>query len=612
MNFRYAILSLFILCSFIPGAAFAQKNPDAILVFPFENCAKLGTFKINNSILSICESSGKPELNWIGESFADALTDLLKDSTLTTVSNEERKFIQVKNNIPLTTLPSVATSLRLAREARASLMVTGKYEVIPEQTDAAAEKVAASIKITARIVRVNDGSFLTEEIDGKKVIREIVIQGALGNLQRLQGELAYQIFFKRDGLSLPFEQNKFVEKAITIPPLAFEAYIKALLTPESDPRREAYLKNALNRYTLERAGENYADAALELGHYYLNRKEYLAAIDYFSRIPVDKDKTDPRYAEAAFYTGLIHWGQGNYEPALATLRPLADDLKLIAVHNILGAISLQAARAEKKNTAKSAAFLSDGVTFLKQALESSPGDQDVRFNYAYGLFLQENYAEAAEVLRPLLAVNQKDGPAYFLLAKSIEATKGKEDPNFQNFDNQARKYLPNYAKSETEWQKGKSTDSIPLRIKQPPRKDFAVMILSRRQNQALPPPIDETQAMLLQARNFYKGGRDDDALAVINRILTSEPMSAEAYLIMGSIRLRRGELEAAVSALKTALFWDNKLLEGHIALGKIFYEKRDCQQAETYSRSAAELASSLSIENDEVIGLQKMVEKCKR
>jgi tetratricopeptide (TPR) repeat protein len=609
MNFRYAILSLFILLAFIPAGALAQKNPDAILVFPFENCSKLGTFKINNSVLSICESSGKPELNWIGESFADALTDLLKDSTLTTVSNEERKFIQVKNNIPLTTLPSVATSLRLAREARASLMVTGKYEVAPEQqAEANSEKVAASIKITARIVRVNDGSFLTEEIDGKKVIREIVIQGALGNLQRLQGELAYQIFFKRDGLSLPFEQNKFIEKAITIPPLAFEAYIKALLTPESDVRREAYLKNALNRYTLERAGETYADAALELGHYYLNRKEYLNAIDYFSRIPA----ADPHYAEAAFYTGLIHWNQGNYEPALATLRPLADDLKLIAVHNILGAISLQAARAEKKNTAKSAAFLSDGVGFLKQALDSSPGDQDVRFNYAYGLFLQENYAEAADVLRPLLAVNQKDGAAYFLRAKALENTKGKDDAGFQEADNNARKYLPNYAKSETDWQKGKSTDSISLRIKQPPRKDFAVMILSRRQNQALPPPIDETQGMLLQARNFYKAGRDDDALAVINRILTSEPMSAEAYLIMGNIRLRRGELEAAVSALKTALFWDNKLLEGHIALGKIFYEKRDCQQAETYSRSATELAVSLSVENDEVIGLQKMVEKCKR
>jgi tetratricopeptide (TPR) repeat protein len=587
MNFRYAILSLVLFSIFIISAPLhilAQNNADTVLVLPFEN------------------TSTKNEFNWIGESFADSLTDLLKVPSLNTVSNEERKLVQTRFNVPLTTLPSLATSLKLARESRANLLVMGKYEVTPAEGE-----VAASVRVTARIVRVSDGSFLTEEIDGRKVMRDITVMDALGNLQTVEGQLAYQLLYKRDKY-LTYSQREVVEKANRVPPRAFEAYIKGLLTPEADPRREGFLKNALRLYTEERAGETYADAALELGHYYMNRRDYLNAIDYFSRIPT----TDSHYAEGAFYSGLIHWGQNDYEPALATLRPLADDLKLIALHNILGAISLQAARAEKKNTSKSAAFLSDGMVYLARALESSPTDPDVRFNYAFGLFLQQNYAEAAAALRPLLAGSQKDGPAYFLLAKSIEAAKGKDDPNFQEFDNQARKYLPNYAKAETEWQKSKTTDTISLRIKQPPRKDFAAVILARKQNQQAPPPIDETQAMLLQARNLYKSGRDDEALAVINRILTSEPMSAEAYLIMGNIRLRRGELEAAVSALKTALFWDNKLLEGHIALGKIFYEKRDCQQAETYSRSAAELAATSGIENDEVIGLQKMVEKCKR
>jgi Flp pilus assembly protein TadD/TolB-like protein len=588
MNFRYAILGLVLFIFSAPLGVFAQtvstQNSDTVLVLPFEN------------------TSDKNEFNWVGESFADSLTDLLKVPSLATVSNEERKLVQTRSNVPLTTIPSLGTSLRLAREAKANLLVMGKYEVSP-----AAGEIAASIRVTARIVRVADGSFLTEEVDGHKVMRDITVMDALANLQTVEGQLAYQLLYKRDKY-LTYSQREVVEKANRVPPRAFEAYIKGLLTPESDARRESFLKNALRLYTEERAGETYADVALELGHYYLNKRDMLNAIDYFSRIP----GSDPHYAEAAFYSGLIHWQQNDYEPALATLRPLADDLKLIAVHNILGAISLQAARDEKKNPAKSAAFLSDGLAYLKQALDSSPGDPDVRFNYAYGLFLQQNYIEASEALKPLLAVNQKDGPAYFLLAKAIEAAKGKEDPSFQEFDNQARKYLANYAKSETDWQKGKSTESIALRIKQPARKDFAAVILARKQNQATPPPIDETVGMLQQARNLYKSGRDDEALAVINRILTSEPMSAEAYLIMGNIRLRRGELEAAVSALKTALFWDNKLLEGHIALGKIFYEKRDCQQAETYARSAAELAGASGIENDEVIGLQKMVEKCKK
>jgi tetratricopeptide (TPR) repeat protein len=568
-----------------PSRAIAQSsNPDVVLILPFEN------------------TSGKNEFNWVGESFADSLTDLLKVPTLNTVSNEERKIVQLRSNIPLTSLPSLATSLKLARDSRASLLVMGKYEVIPEQGE-----VAASVRVTAKIIRVNDGSFVTEEIEGRKVMRDITVTDALGNLQKVQGELAYQLLYKRDKY-LTYSQREIVEKAKTVPPAAFEAYIKALLTPESDQRREAYLKNALRLYTTERAGETYADAALELGHSYMTRRDFNNAVDYFSRI----DEKSPQYAEAAFYMGMIQFGQNDYEPALGTLRPLAEKLKLIAVHNLLGAISLQAAHAEKKNPAKGSVFLSDGMAFLDEAVKSSPADMDIRFNYAYGLFIQQKYAEAIEALRPVIAANQKDGAAYFLMAKSYESTKGKEDENFKNFDNQARKYLPNYAKFETEWTKGKSTDSIGLRVKQPPRRDFAAVILSRKQLQQVAPPVDATKELLDAARTAYKGGRDEEALTAINRILTSEPMSAEAYLIMGNIRLRRGELEAAVSALKTALFWDNKLLDAHLALGRIFYEKRDCQQAETYSQSATDLAASLSIENDEIVGLQKMVEKCKK
>ena len=55
---------------------------------------------------------------------------------------------------------------------------------------------------------------------------------------------------------------------------------------------------------------------------------------------------DEMYAEASFYIGVILWQQGNYESALATLRPLTEDLKLTTVYNALGAIAVQASRAE--------------------------------------------------------------------------------------------------------------------------------------------------------------------------------------------------------------------------------------------------------------------------
>ena len=73
-----------------------------------------------------------------------------------------------------------------------------------------------------------------------------------GNLQTIQGQIAYQILYQRDK-ALPFSQNQFIESANKVPARAFEAYIKGLLTPETDVQtRENYLKNAMRIYAEEK------------------------------------------------------------------------------------------------------------------------------------------------------------------------------------------------------------------------------------------------------------------------------------------------------------------------------------------------------------------------
>src|SRR5436309_10246724 len=110
-------------------AAFVNaQSVDTVMVLPFENASKM------------------PEFNWVGESFADSLSDLLKVPTLNVVSNEERKVIQSRLRIPLTTLPSLATSLKLARVSNAALLVAGKYNIVP-----AGAETAATINVTAKI-----------------------------------------------------------------------------------------------------------------------------------------------------------------------------------------------------------------------------------------------------------------------------------------------------------------------------------------------------------------------------------------------------------------------------------------------------------------------------
>jgi cytochrome c-type biogenesis protein CcmH/NrfG/TolB-like protein len=569
-------LTLLLLLSIFYVAANAQNNADNVLVLPFEN------------------TSGKPEFNWVGESFADSMADLLKVPGLNVVGNDERKVIQQRINVPLTTLPSLATSLKLARESKATLLIAGRYNIIPAQGD-----IAASLTVTAKIIRVNEGRFLSEELpDGRKITRDITLSDALANLQTIEGQMAYQVLYQRDK-ALPFSQNQFIESANKVPAKAFEAYIKGLLTSEADPKRENFLKNALRLYSETKEGETYSDAALELGHFYLYQKKTTEAIDNFSRIP----QTDRHFPEAAFYTGLIYWSNGNYEQALAVMRPLADELKLTSVYNTLGAIAVQAARSEKKNKPKSAELLREGTEYLKKASDSQPDDPESRFNYGLALFVDGKFADAIKQIQPVLASNPRDGEAYYLLAKALEKTA---DASATDFDNQARRFLLNYAKVETDYRRGNSTDSIALRVEQPPRKDFVSVVMIKNQNPAIKSASDTTGELLAQAKQLYKDGRDDEAMAILRKVLNSEPMSSEAYLMLGKIHLRRTDMEQATSSLKTSLFWDNSQIDSYILLTRIFVEKKDCLTAKNY----AEAANKIDGENQEVIGLQRLVERC--
>src|SRR5688500_18686160 len=343
-----------------------------------------------------------------------------------------------------------------------------------------------------RSIRVNEGRFLSEVLDGRQVQRDIILNDALGNLQTMQGQIAYQILYQRDK-ALPFSQNQLIETANKVPSRAFEAYIKGLLTPPPEAR-ENYFKNAIRLYMEVTPDGTFADAALELGHFYLNQRKFPESIDYFERVVSayqacrtaarGENKVshcnDESYAEASFYIGLIRWQQNNYEQAHGVLRPLAEDLKLTSVYNSLGSIAVQASRAEKKNEGKSAALLNEGLELLKKASESSPEDTSVSFNYGIALFLAGRLPEAAELFRSVIAAKPTDGDAYYLLAKTLA---GQNDATATTVDNQARTYLTGnnrYANLEKEWVKSKTFADIEMRVEQPKRRDFLSVVLSRR------------------------------------------------------------------------------------------------------------------------------------
>jgi tetratricopeptide (TPR) repeat protein/TolB-like protein len=568
-------VSILSLCFYLASRiAVAQTSgSDTVLVLPFEN------------------TSNFKEYNWIGESFVDALSELLSVPGLRVVSSDERELIYQRLRLPLTVIPTRATAIKIGREAQATLVVYGTYRVTPVQ----GENAPAEIQGTARVIRVNEGRLMGEQLaDGRWASQQFDFGGPLKTLQAMQGRLAYQILYQRDK-AFPFSLNQFIERATKVPARAFESYVKGTLTTDPE-KKKAYLQNALLEYARVNGGATYTQAAFELGQFYFERQDWKEAAEYLSRL----QKRDRHYAEAAFYAAIAYWRMNDLTRALGALLPLTTETRMKSVYNNAGAISIQAARSEAKVEERDR-LLKQGAALLQRASESAPEDPLVRFNYAYALLLLGKYAEAADQLRPVITANPRDGEALFLFAKALEKMGKAEAAN--SADNESRRFLTTYARWQTEWLRSQTLNQVPLRLYQNFNRFDYYDAARDRLAQDEGTNVD-AKNLLAKARELYAAGRDDEALPELRRALTIEPMSAEAYLILGYIHQRRGDLDAAVSALRTAIFWNPRLIEAHIALGRIFLDRGDRAQAMTYAKNALQIDPN----NPEAIALQRQVE----
>src|SRR5678816_3235595 len=194
LKLSFILLLTTVFAGFSPVQA---QNPaaDVVMVLPFESVGSRG------------------EYNWVGESFADALAELLNKPGLVVVSSDERELAYQQLRLPETVIPSRATAIKLARQAKATMIVIGSYSVTPPPSrensndkDKDKKPTDAYVQVTARVVKVNEGRTLGEVIDGGWATRQFDYGASLTTLQDIHGRLAYQILYQRDK-ALPFSQN---------------------------------------------------------------------------------------------------------------------------------------------------------------------------------------------------------------------------------------------------------------------------------------------------------------------------------------------------------------------------------------------------------------------
>src|SRR5258708_35653094 len=156
MTKKAALISIFILALSLPvfGAA-----TDTIVTMPFKNF------------------SGRAEYNWVGESFAATLADLLDKPGLVGIRPDERNVAFRQEGLPPTAILTRATMIKIAERAGANLMIVGTYRIDGQGRE-------SSITFTARGIDIREG-----RLAGKEFNRG----GPLVVLQKLQRDLAYEI-----------------------------------------------------------------------------------------------------------------------------------------------------------------------------------------------------------------------------------------------------------------------------------------------------------------------------------------------------------------------------------------------------------------------------------
>ncbi len=526
---------------------------DTIVAMPFENL------------------SGRAEYNWVGESFAAALADLFDKPGLVAIRPDERNVAYKQEGLPPTAILTRATMIKIAERAGANLVVMGTYRIAGEGRE-------STITITARVVDIREGRLV-----GKEYNRG----GPLVDLQKLQGDLAYEILYQHNQ-ALPFSRDQITTDATIAPIGAFENFIKGTLTRERDSRI-GFLEHAIKEYS-DKTKTQYVAAIFELGRIRFEAGEYKEALEQLVLV----QEKNQRYDEAQFYVGVSQDALGRTDQALATLKKLASRLPLFEVYNNIGVMLI------KQKQYK------DAIDHLKPAMDAAPRDADTLFNLAYAYFLAKDNANAVATLKNEIKQRASDGEAYYILSKALSAEGDQAGATAAS--DQAKKLLSSFAQWETK--------GMPMiaRVKTGfskinyyrYKREQDERLNAQTQISSQPPQVDQ---LLETSRAAFIAGRDAEALGALGKLLQLSPQNYEAHLLMGRLYERQGDFERAANALRAAVFWNPKLVPAHVLLGRIAVLKNDCATAQT----SADKALQIDPNDQDAQALKRLIEqKCKQ
>jgi tetratricopeptide (TPR) repeat protein len=348
------ILPIFILFSCIVRA-------DTVLVLPF--------FNLSNS----------PNLDWIGESFAETIRESLAAQGVLALTREDRQEAFRRLSIRPYALLTRASVIKLAESLDAGRVIFGQYSLT-----SGAPPSKGVLRISSRILdikRIKQGPEISE-------------MGALEDLASIETHLAWQAVQALAPKSAPSEEG-FLNAH---PPLrvdALENYTRGLLATSPEQKHRFFTQAA-------RLDSRFSQPCFQLGRLHAQKKEYRSALTWLERVGRD----DTHYFEAQFLLGICRYHTNDYKGAEAAFHLVSESVPLNEVFNDLGAAQ---SRQNEPQT----------VANFQKALDGDSADPDYHFNLGYALWKRGQFDAAADAFRATLDRKPGDSDATTMLGRCL-------------------------------------------------------------------------------------------------------------------------------------------------------------------------------------------------
>jgi tetratricopeptide (TPR) repeat protein/TolB-like protein len=478
-----------------------------------------------------------PRLLWLREGIAALLSDAIDAAGIDVVVRDERVAAFERLQLPVGATLSRASTVKVGQAVGASAMVVGRIELANDQ-----------LAVTARVVRLDSGRLSPDTLERAPLPQLFGLASALaGKLVGTGGAIA----------------------AWQPPPslAAFELFSQGLVA-ETPSAERAYFEQAL------KAAPDYDAVRLALWAFHTEQGEHQRALDVVNLV-----RTGSRFErEGRFAAAMSLIRLKRDDEAFGVLRTMQSSTQLAVVANAIGVVQLRRGGTPQSGRA---------TYFFTQATELDPNEGDYFFNLGYAYWLEKDGNAAMYWLREAVRRNPADGEAHFVLAAALQQSGAAAEAGRER--ELARQLSSRFTQWEARAAGGgelipRGLERLHERLDVPSaRLDTIITSSGQREQAAL------AAFHLDAARRAFEREQDREAEQALRRALYLSPYLAEAHLLLGRVYLRQGKEDAAVQALKIAV-WSEPSARTHAALGEAYVA------AENLPAARAELDRALAVD----------------